>query len=64
MEVQNESELGSHYLSSEGGVTDYSCVVANDDSFQLMAMVHNLQMQKINILKEAGNGYEAVEWIR
>lgn len=38
------------------------CLVANDDSFQMMAKVYNLQACGVKILKQAINGLELYQY--
>ena len=38
--------------------------MANDNQFQMMAVVYNLEALKLNVLKQAFNGLEALQFVQ
>ena len=48
----------------EDDESQFRCIVANDNTFQLMAVTYNLRAHKVQIMKECDNGLVALQYVQ
>ena len=56
--------VSSSFGKNDSSLRKYSCIIANDDHFQMMAVSYNLRALNVIILKEACNGLEVFQFVK